>query len=122
VNVEVHKNRIFALSAALAGASGALYAYLTSYISPETFGIDLSVLVVAMAVIGGLGNVGGAVVGAIFLVVFPEFTRQYGEWRDLIYGLVLFVVLVFLPRGLWGIYEDAVERIGRLFARWRRSR
>lgn len=103
IDVAKYKRRILAISAALAGAAGALYAYFTSFISPESFGLDLSVLVVAMAVIGGLGSTRGAVIGAAFLVLFPEFTRQYGEWRDLIYGLVLFATLVFLPGGLWGL-------------------
>jgi branched-chain amino acid transport system permease protein len=113
VDVAQYKLRIFSISAGLAGAAGALYAYFTSFISPESFGLDLSILVVAMAVIGGLGSARGAVIGAAFLVIFPEFTRQYGEWRDLIYGIVLFATLVFLPGGLWGLIADAFSGIGR---------
>lgn len=118
INVAQYKLRILAISAALAGAAGATYAYFTAFISPESFGLDLSILVVAMAVIGGLHSTAGAVIGAVFLVVFPELTRQYGEWRDLIYGVVLFVTLVFLPGGLWGVLVKAWNAMART-ARWR---
>lgn len=121
IDVAKYKLRILAISAGLAGAAGALYAYFTSFISPESFGLDLSILVVAMAVIGGLGSTRGAVIGAAFLVLFPEFTRQYGEWRDLIYGVVLFTTLVFLPGGLWGLVSDGAgalrSRVPRLRGR-----
>lgn len=125
IDVAQYKLRILSISAGLAGAAGALYAYFTSFVSPESFGIDLSILVVAMAVIGGLGSTRGAVIGAAFLVLFPEFTRQYGEWRDLIYGVVLFVTLVFLPGGLWGLISGAGDlgrrQADRLLGRARRE-
>lgn len=111
IDVAKYKLRILAISAGLAGAAGALYAYFTSFISPESFGLDLSILVVAMAVIGGLGSTRGAVIGAAFLVLFPELTRQYGEWRDMIYGVVLLVTLVFLPGGLWGLVSDVASAL-----------
>ncbi|MGD9705477.1 MAG: branched-chain amino acid ABC transporter permease [Acidimicrobiia bacterium] len=111
VDVRAFKAKVFALSGALAGLAGAMYAHHAQFISPESFGTDLSVLVVIMAVVGGPTRIVGAAIGAIFLVGFPEITRSYGEWRDLMYGAVLFVTLVFAPEGIAGTASAIGRRL-----------
>jgi branched-chain amino acid transport system permease protein len=92
----------FAISSFFAGLAGALLAHTTGYISPDNFRFTESVLVLAMVVVGGLGSVTGAAIGATLLVVVPELLRDLGSLRMIGVGLVLFLCILFLPRGLLG--------------------
>jgi branched-chain amino acid transport system permease protein len=92
----------FAVSCFFAGIAGALFAHTTGYISPESFRFGESILVLSMAVIGGLGSIYGSVVGAVVLSVLPEALRDLGSLRMVVVGLVLFLSILFLPRGLVG--------------------
>jgi branched-chain amino acid transport system permease protein len=114
VDVSRSKVAVFALSAALAGLAGSLYAHFVGFISPSTFGIMTSVLLVAMVVLGGMGSLGGAVVGATLLTllqfpdaVLPGLPRGIAtvvqDWQPDIYGLVLILIMIFAPGGLAGI-------------------
>jgi branched-chain amino acid transport system permease protein len=111
IDVAAYKARVFAISGALAGIAGALYAHFARFISPESFGLDLSILVVVTAVIGGVRSIWGAVVGALFLTGLPELLRVYGQLNQIIYGLVLFLTLLFLPGGLVGGGELLLARL-----------
>lgn len=102
INLRSMKIIVFAITAALAGMAGALFAHTTNFISPDMFRLPDSILVVTMVVIGGLGSVGGAIVGAVFLILLPEMTRDVGSLRMLVVGIVLFVSIVVLPHGLVG--------------------
>jgi len=93
---------VFAFAGFLAGWAGALSAHLYSYISHETFNSALSILGLTMVIAGGLGNVGGAVLGAVTLSALPEVLRPVAEFRPLVYGLLLLVALRWRPQGAWG--------------------
>jgi len=93
---------VFAVSAFFAGLAGALTAHLYSYLSYETFGANLSVLGLTMVIMGGLGNLWGAVLGALALSGLPELLRFAAQYRMLVYGLVLLGVLRLRPQGLLG--------------------
>ncbi len=105
IPVARYKTIAFALSAFYAAIAGGLYAYLVRYINPETFNIGLSITFVSMIVIGGLGTVGGSILGAVFYVAVPELLRGIKDAPGLVFGLALVAVMVFLPKGLWGLTE-----------------
>jgi branched-chain amino acid transport system permease protein len=73
-----------------------------SYINHETFGTTISVLALTMVILGGLGNIGGAILGALLLIGLPELFRGLAEYRMLVYGLVLLLLIRFRPQGLLG--------------------
>ena len=89
--------------------SGAISAHLFSYLNNQTFDSQLSMLALTMVILGGMGNVLGAIVGAVALVGLPEAFRFAAEYRMLIYGVVLLLLVRFRPQGPVG---DGV--------RWRR--
>ena len=86
----------------IAGVGGALMAHFYSYINHETFPAPVSMLALTMVILGGLGNVAGAVLGAAVLVGLPELFRAAAEYRMLIYGVVLLLLIRFRPQGLLG--------------------
>jgi branched-chain amino acid transport system permease protein len=85
-----------------AGVAGALTAHLYSYINHETFTSQISVLALTIVILGGMGNVAGAIVGAVALVGLPEVFRITAEYRMLIYGAALLLLVRFRPQGLLG--------------------
>jgi len=108
-----YKTLSFALSAALAGLGGALYAHKIQFLSPDQFGIVQSIDLLLMVVIGGLGSVHGAFLGAIFLIVMPQLIAlakdvlpaaigQATGLQGTVYGLVLIAFVLFEPMGLYG--------------------
>ncbi|MBV9560537.1 MAG: branched-chain amino acid ABC transporter permease, partial [Bradyrhizobium sp.] len=102
VNPNRYKALAFGFSGFVAGVSGAITAHLYSYINFETFTSQISLLALTMAILGGLGNVFGAVVAAVALVGLPEIFRVASDYRMLIYGLALLLLIRFRPQGLFG--------------------
>ncbi|NLH80833.1 MAG: branched-chain amino acid ABC transporter permease [Phyllobacteriaceae bacterium] len=96
------KIEVFTVSAFFAGLAGALWAYTTGYVSPGDFNFSNSILILAMVVVGGLGSLPGAIVGAMLLILLPEVLRGVGDLRNILVGIVMFVSILFLPRGLFG--------------------
>lgn len=94
------QNLAFTIGSAIAGLAGALLVHYIGFISPETFGFQLSVSYVIMLVAGGRLALWGPLVGALFLTPLPEFLRGAVEYQHIIYGVVLIAVLRFLPQGL----------------------
>jgi branched-chain amino acid transport system permease protein len=97
-----YKSLAFIFGGFAAGISGALSAHLFSYINHETFNTQQSILALTIVILGGLGNVTGAIVGALALVGLPEIFRVAAEYRILIYGIVLLLLVRFRPQGLMG--------------------
>ncbi len=113
INLARYKTLSFAISAALAGVAGALYAHKMRFISPDQFNIIQSIDLLLMVVIGGLGSVHGAFLGAIFLIsmpqvitqtkgYLPDFIGQAPGLQVLVYGLVLIAFVMFEPLGIYG--------------------
>ncbi len=113
IHLARYKTMSFAISAALAGLGGALYAHKLSFISPDQFNILQSIDLLLMVVIGGLGSVHGAFLGAIFLIAMPQLISMGKDWlpeaigqapglQGLVYGVVLIVFVLFEPLGLYG--------------------
>ena len=90
----------FAIGAAVGGLSGFLFASRSGFIDPTGFNVNLSILFVAMVVIGGQGNMAGVALGAILLTYIPERFRDFAEYRPLAFGLAMVLVMVLRPQGL----------------------
>jgi branched-chain amino acid transport system permease protein len=90
----------FAIGAALGGLSGLLFASRQGFIEPNQFNANLSILFVAMVVVGGSGNMAGAALGAVLLAYLPERFRDFAEYRFLVFGLALVLVMLLRPQGL----------------------
>jgi branched-chain amino acid transport system permease protein len=90
------------VSATLAGVAGSLYAHYTRFVSPEVFLFSYTVTMVIMVVAGGKGTLAGPVVGAVLFTVLPEVLREAmaWQWQMLAYGVLLVLLLFFLPRGI----------------------
>lgn len=97
-----HLNIAFAVSGFLAGIAGSEYAYLVTVIHPDSFMVIFSITLLTMAVIGGLGNPTGAILGGIVLSALPELLRGFDDYRMVAYGLLLVLIVRFRPRGLLG--------------------
>ncbi len=113
IHLARYKTLSFALSAALAGVGGALYAHKLQFISPDQFNIIQSIDLLLMVVIGGLGSVHGAFLGAIFLIAMPQLIALGKDWlpdavgqapglQAVVYGSVLIAFVLFEPLGLYG--------------------
>jgi branched-chain amino acid transport system permease protein len=112
VNVRAYKLLAFVLGAGLAGLAGGLNAHFTFFISPSEYGFDRGVEILAMGVLGGTGSPWGAVIGALVITLLPEVLRGLGDFRPLINGAVLIVIILYSPKGLWdlGRYGPASRR------------
>jgi branched-chain amino acid transport system permease protein len=102
LGLDRYKALAFIFGGFAAGASGAISAHLFSYINHETFNTQQSILALTIVILGGLGNVVGAIVGALALVGLPELFRIAAEYRVLIYGVVLLLLVRFRPQGIMG--------------------
>ena len=93
----------FVLATTLAGVAGALFAHHARFISADSFRLDETFLILTMLIVGGMGTIVGPVIGAVFLVILPEVSRFLVQYRDLVYGVILIVVILFRPQGIAGI-------------------
>ncbi|MCO6419043.1 branched-chain amino acid ABC transporter ATP-binding protein/permease [Siccirubricoccus sp. KC 17139] len=98
------KQLAYALSGAVAGLAGALYAHLVGYLGPESFALPRSIEVLVIAIVGGLGSIAGQVLSATLFTFLPERLQVFAEWQFIAYGLVLTFSLLVLPRGIGGLF------------------
>ena len=102
IELSHYKRLAFTLSTALAGAAGALYAHLSGYIDANSFNSDVSTMILSIVIFGGMGSIKGMILGAAILVSFPEVFRFVAEYRFVVYGLILILMMVFRTDGLLG--------------------
>jgi branched-chain amino acid transport system permease protein len=106
---------MFVLGSVFAAVAGSLYAQWQGVISPDTFGIDLSIGIFLMAILGGLGSMWGVIIGAAFYVFIPQYLQSFSQYQNIIYGAVLVIILILLPEGLVGVAARVRDlRRGRL--------
>jgi branched-chain amino acid transport system permease protein len=111
VNLTRSKTLVFAISALLAGVLGAFYAHYVLILTPSSaIGIDIMIQILAMTLIGGIGRLFGPTIGAFILTFGLEWLREFGEYRLLIYGVLLVVIVMFLPRGIAGMRPGVLRR------------
>ena len=110
-NVTKYKILVFVIGGALASVAGALYAHYISYIDPTSFTINESIFMISIVIIGGMASLNGSILGAVVLVILPEALRFIGlpnsvaaNLRQIFYGLLLVLFMMFRPKGFIGEY------------------
>lgn len=101
INLVTTKLLAFATGAAFSGLSGAIFASKLTSIFPHSFNLIVSINVLSLIIVGGIGSLPGVVVGALILVGLPELLREFAEYRMLIYGALLIVMMLVKPEGFW---------------------
>ena len=125
INTRNMKLLAFGMGATFGGVSGAMFAAFQGFVSPESFALMESIIVLAMVVLGGLGHIPGVILGAVLLSVFPEVLRHtvvpvqeqvFGRvlidaevLRMMLYGLAMVVIMLYRPKGLWPAPEHGVN-------------
>ena len=116
ININQYKIKIFVLSAIYASIAGSLAAHHSGHVSPGSFSPLVSVEMVVMAVVGGLASVWGAIFGTSTIhILNDEILIHYGKWNMVISGLILMLILIFMPRGLFVTLKMAYQRDGIWF-------
>ena len=110
INVFKYKVMIFGVSAALAGLAGAFYAHNITFVDPKSFTFDQSILFLSMIILGGMGSLPGAILGAVVMAVLPELLRSFVEYRQVIYGFIIVFMVIFAPKGLLGAFNTKYIR------------
>ena len=101
INTTRYKITAFLVGAFFAGLAGGVYAHFKQYIAPQGFGFDRSIEIVVMVILGGMGNTTGVIVAAILLTVLGEWLRQFGDLRMILYSLLIIVLMILRPQGLF---------------------
>lgn len=115
VNIYKYKLLIFTISASMAGLAGAFYSHHVSFISPNSFTFEQSILILSMVILGGMGNVAGSLIGALVLSVIPELLRGMMYYRQVLYGLIIVILMVSRPSGMLGKYNFRYIRQKKYF-------
>ncbi|MCB1501226.1 MAG: branched-chain amino acid ABC transporter permease [Bauldia sp.] len=101
INLVKTKLLAYSIGAAFAGVAGAIFAVMLKSIFPHSFQLLISINILALIIVGGLGSLGGVIVGALVLIGLPELLREFGEYRFLLYGAVIVAMMRLKPEGLW---------------------
>lgn len=111
VNVRKYKLIAFVLSALYAGCAGSLQAHMSpGFLHPNNYTLTEMVTVILMVVFGGIGNIWGGIVGAILVTVIDDLTRDYYQYRMMMFGAVIVLTVMFMPRGIGGMINDIFVR------------
>lgn len=100
ISVARVKVTAFTLAAVFGAISGSLYAHFYGYINSQTFNTDLSLNFVVMLIVGGMGNLWGCLIGATVITLLPELLRNIGSMYRLVYGVIMLLVVLFIPGGI----------------------
>jgi len=102
MGIDITRSKIttFALGAFWAGMVGVIFAAKTTFINPASFTLWESVMILCVVVIGGMGSIVGVVIGALILILLPEYLRAFSEYRMLLFGAILVIMMVFRPGGI----------------------
>jgi branched-chain amino acid transport system permease protein len=112
VNVSMMQVKVILIGVGAAGLAGSLVAHVQGFISPDMFSVDKSLFIIGMTVVGGLGNLPGALLGTALMMFVAEYGRLFEQYVMLVYGLVLALFMIFLPRGLSGFLAAAAAKLG----------
>ncbi|MFT3983241.1 MAG: branched-chain amino acid ABC transporter permease [Lachnospiraceae bacterium] len=111
INVTFYKVLNFTISAFFAGIGGAMYAHYMTAMIPTNFNFMYSAEMLTEVIIGGTGSLTGSIIGAAFLSALPEAMRQFAIYRILAYSVVLVLVMIFKPGGIFGTWEFSLTRL-----------
>lgn len=101
INTTRYKITAFVVGAFFAGLAGGVYAHFKQYIAPQGFGFDKSIEIVVMVILGGMGNNVGVIIAAVLLTVLTESLRQFGDYRMIVYSLLIIGLMIARPQGLF---------------------
>lgn len=101
INTVRYKINAFLVGAFFAGLAGGVYAHFKNYIAPQGFGFEKSIEIVVMVILGGMGNMPGVIAAAILLTLMGESLRGFGEYRMILYSLLIIVLMITRPQGLF---------------------
>lgn len=105
--------RSVVIGSTIAGVAGALYGHYVQFVSPDVLTFGVMITLVVMVLGGGMGTLWGPVVGAVIFTLGPEFLRAGDQYRLLVYGIIIVLLVRFLPNGLWGTGEELIQRARR---------
>ena len=114
IDVRYYKLLAFVIGAALAGVAGNIYASKLMAVSPESFSFWESCMLFCIVLIGGMGSIPGILIGAAFISLFPEIFRPFAMYRMLIFGLVMILMMMFRPGGVWPRKRGGTEYVSLL--------
>lgn len=109
VNLMWAKLSAFGIGGFIAGLAGCVFAAKQGTVSPDSFDFVVSVMVLAMVVLGGLGNIAGVLLGALILSLLPEFLRGFDIYRMLLFGAAMILMMLIRPQGIWGEHRHKDE-------------
>ncbi len=109
INVRRYRLAAFVVSGALGGLAGAMNVLVRSTVGPLDIGFGLIVLALTMIIVGGSRSWKGALIGAVIFTWLPDLLSVIGEWQELVYGVIVAVAAIFLPRGIYGVLQDATR-------------
>ena len=115
INTMKYKIIAFAIAAAFGGLAGTLYGPFIGFISPDQFRWQASLIIISMAIVGGLSKLEGGLIGSFALVFLPEFLRLTDQMRLIIYGALIIIVLAFLPNGIISLWGKSPKQIQLMF-------
>lgn len=110
INVANYKSYVFVISVISATIAGSLYAFFSGFISPVEAGFHHSIELVVMVVLGGLGRLYGAIIGATLLTVLPQLLTAFEEYETMILGMIIIAIMIFMPKGIASIYDYFKEK------------
>ena len=114
INLMYYKVMAFFIACVLAGLTGSFYAHYMSYISPGSFTLNESLLLVIMVVLGGTESIFGVIIGVILLTLISELGRAAVQFQPMIYGASLLLILLFVPGGLWDLRKPLLRKFSFL--------
>lgn len=102
MGIDIGRSKIaaFVISAAMAGLAGALYAHYIRFLNPDSFSLDVSIRIFMMMIIGGVGSIAGSLLGSFVVYILPEVLRPLQDYYYLIWGVIVVLIMLFLPGGL----------------------
>jgi branched-chain amino acid transport system permease protein len=121
VNIVKFKVLAFAVGTAVAGLAGGVYAHYMTFIYSSDFAFLVSISILSMVVIGGIGTIRGPIVGAIILGIAPELFRFISDYRMIVYGGLLVLMMLFQPQGIVGNGSFLVNKFEALFGKGRKK-
>lgn len=117
VDLAFYKVSAFVMGAFMAGLAGGLYAHYIRFISPDSFQVSESTFMLVMLMVGGAGTLIGPVTGATVIYILLEAMRGLDDYRMIVYGVILFLTIVYVPSGLAGIFKPAFSKLSSLLSR-----
>jgi branched-chain amino acid transport system permease protein len=117
INTTYYKVYAFVIGAFFAGIAGGLFGHYLMYLHTNSFTFMRSIEIIIMVVLGGMGSITGSILAAIILTILPEFLRVVKDYRMVIYSLILIILMLTRPQGIFGLKEFSLQAIRNLFVR-----